>query len=70
MKKNIKFDSIEILTKTPTGLLVLNTGITEFLQSDFDGIKALRVAAEVSHKNGFTTRFLLNLAFDALKLIR
>ena len=27
MKKNIKFDSIEMLTKTSTGLLVLNTGL-------------------------------------------
>ena len=68
--KNIKFDSVEMLTQTPTGLLVWNSFFDTLHQTN-DWIKAWNAAAETSNKNCFTIPFwLVFLSCDMSKLIR
>lgn len=67
--KNSRLHSIELITQTSTGTLVLESFINTFYQTKNLSI-AWNNAAEISNKNGFTFPFWLMVGFDILKLIR
>lgn len=69
MENPIKFDSIEMLTQTPTGSLVLNSFVDTIIQTN-DWSRAWNTAAEISNKNDFTIPFWLMFGYDVLKLLR
>ena len=68
-KKDIKFDSIEMLNQSSTGSLIW-TSFFDTLHQTNDWGKALNSAAETSNKNCFTIPFWLVFGCDMLKLIR